>query len=153
MPCACGPCACNPGAIACRDTPPPHRRSLFEPGVRGPSVVGNGPAAALYDLADRHERAILFAVIHCTAGDALITAAALIVAILTARRLRWPIFGGRMALAAVLLGLGYTVFSEWLNAHIRHSWSYTEAMPVIPPLGTGLSPLLQWLIVPGIALL
>jgi hypothetical protein len=70
-----------------------------------------------------------------------------------ARRLRWPIFGGRMALAAVLLGLGYTVFSEWLNARIRQSWSYTEAMPVIPPLGTGLSPLLQWLIVPGIALL
>ena len=26
-------------------------------------------------------------------------------------------------------------------------------MPVIPPLGTGLSPLLQWLIVPGIGLL
>jgi hypothetical protein len=97
--------------------------------------------------------AILFAVIHCTAGDALITAAALIVAIVAARRLRWPIFGGRMALAAVLLGLGYTVFSEWLNARIRQSWSYTEAMPVIPPLGTGLSPLLQWLIVPGIALL
>jgi hypothetical protein len=57
-----------------------------------------------------------------------------------ARRLRWPIFGGRMALAAVLLGLGYTVFSEWLNARIRQSWSYTEAMPVIPPLGTGLPP-------------
>jgi hypothetical protein len=45
-----------------------------------------------------------------------------------------------MALAAVLLGLGYTVFSEWLNARIRQSWSYTEAMPVIPPLGTGLPP-------------
>jgi hypothetical protein len=99
------------------------------------------------------QREILFAVIHCTAGDALITAAALIVAILTARLLRWPIFGGRMALAAVLLSLGYTVFSEWLNVRIRHSWSYTEAMPVLPPLGTGLTPFLQWLIVPGIALL
>ena len=40
------------------------------------------------------QRELLFAVIHCTAGDALITAAALIVAILTARRLRRPIFGG-----------------------------------------------------------
>jgi hypothetical protein len=52
------------------------------------------------------------AVIHCTAGDALITGAALVLAILAARRLRWPLFGGRMLLAAVLLGLGYTVFSE-----------------------------------------
>ena len=27
-----------------------------------------------------------------------------------------------------------------------------SGMPVIPPLGTGLAPLLQWLIVPGTAL-
>jgi hypothetical protein len=95
---------------------------------------------------------ILFAVIHCTAGDALITAAALMLAIFTARRLRWLLFGGRMVLAAVLLGLGYTVFSEWLNVRIRQSWSYTEAMPVLLPFGTGLAPFLQWLVVPGLAL-
>jgi hypothetical protein len=95
---------------------------------------------------------ILFAVIHCTAGDALITATALLLAILTARVLGWPLFGGRMLLAAVLLGLGYTVFSEWLNVEIRQSWSYTEAMPLLPPLGTGLGPFLQWLVVPGLAL-
>jgi hypothetical protein len=77
--------------------------------------------------------------------------AALILAILTARLLRWPLFGGRVILAAVLLGLGYTVFSEWLNVEIRRSWSYTEAMPLVPPLGTGLTPFLQWLIVPCLA--
>jgi hypothetical protein len=37
-----------------------------------------------------------------------------------------------MLLAAVLLGLGYTVFSEWLNVRIRQSWSYTEAVPLLP---------------------
>jgi hypothetical protein len=94
---------------------------------------------------------ILFAVIHCTAGDALITGVALMLAILTARLLCWPLLGGRMLLAAVLLGLGYTVFSEWLNVGIRQSWSYTEAMPLLPPLGTGLTPFLQWLAVPGLA--
>ena len=57
-----------------------------------------------------------------------------------------------MVLAAVLLGLGYTVFSEWLNVRIRQSWSYTEAMPVLLPFGTGLAPFLQWLVVPGLAL-
>jgi hypothetical protein len=94
---------------------------------------------------------IIFAVIHCTAGDALITAAALMLAILMARLFGLPLFGGRMMLVAVLLGLGYTVFSEWLNVRIRQSWSYTEAMPLLPPLGTGLAPFLQWLVVPGLA--
>jgi hypothetical protein len=95
---------------------------------------------------------ILFAVIHCTAGDLLITASALALAALIARIGRWPFFGNRMALTAILLGLGYTVFSEWLNTQVRQSWAYTEAMPLLPPLGTGLTPFLQWLIVPGIAL-
>jgi hypothetical protein len=91
---------------------------------------------------------ILFAVIHCTAGDLLITASALVLAVLAG----WPFFGSRMALAAILLGLGYTVFSERLNTQVRQSWSYTEAMPLLPPFGTGLNPFLQWLIVPAIAL-
>jgi hypothetical protein len=94
---------------------------------------------------------ILFAVTHCTAGDALITVAALMLAILTARILGWPLLDARVMLAAVLLGLGYTVFSEWLNVGIRQSWSCTAAMPLLPPLGTGLAPFLQWLVVPGVA--
>jgi hypothetical protein len=76
----------------------------------------------------------LFAVIHCSGGDLVITASALALAAVAARVGHWPVFGGRMALTAILLGLGYSVFSEWLNAHIRQSWSYTEAMPVLPPL-------------------
>ncbi len=72
---------------------------------------------------------ILFAVIHCTAGDLPITASALALAALVARIRRWPFLGNRMALTAMLLGLGYTVFSEWLNTQVRQSWSYTEAMP------------------------
>jgi hypothetical protein len=48
---------------------------------------------------------ILFAVIHCTAGDLLITVFALAFAALAARIGRWPFFGNRMALTAILLGL------------------------------------------------
>jgi hypothetical protein len=94
---------------------------------------------------------ILFAVIHCTGGDLLITASALTLAALIARIGSWPFFGNRMAVTTILLGLGYTVFSEWLNTQVRQSWSYTEAMPLLPPIGTGLTPFLQWLIVPAIA--
>jgi hypothetical protein len=49
-----------------------------------------------------------------------------------------------MMLTAILFGLGYTVFSEWLNTQVRQSWSYTEAMPscrhsarVSPPFCNG----------------
>jgi hypothetical protein len=40
---------------------------------------------------------------------------------------------------------------EWLNTQVRQSWSCTEAMPRLPPFGTGFTPFLQWLIVPAIA--
>jgi hypothetical protein len=63
----------------------------------------------------------------------------------------WPFFGLRMKATAVLIGLGYTIFSEWLNVAIRGSWAYTASMPVLPVLGTGVAPILQWLLVPSIA--
>ena len=107
------------------------------------------PLYTIWSAGTRFE--ILFAVIHCTAGDLLITASTLGLAALAARIGRWPFLGNRMALTAMLLGLGYTVFSEWLNTQVRQSWSYIEAMPLLPPFGTGLTPSLQWLIVPALA--
>ena len=50
--------------------------------------------------------------------------------------------------ATLAIGVGYTVYSEWLNTTVRKAWAYSELMPTLPMLGTGLSPLLQWLIVP-----
>jgi hypothetical protein len=96
-------------------------------------------------------REIVTALIHCTGGDILITTITLAVATAFARLFRWRAFGGRMVFTAIILGAAYTVFSEWLNVEIRRSWSYTAAMPVLPLFGTGLTPLLQWLVVPGLA--
>ena len=95
---------------------------------------------------------IAFALIHCTGGNVLITTMTLAAAVALARRFRWPPFGRRMVFTAIVLGTAYTIFSEWLNVAIRGTWSYTVAMPVLPWLGTGLTPSLQWLIVPGLAL-
>jgi hypothetical protein len=94
---------------------------------------------------------IMRALLHCTAGDALITAAALTLALLAARFAEWPLFGIKMMATTILLGMAYTIFSEWLNVEIRRSWAYTASMPVLPVLGIGLAPVLQWLVVPGIA--
>jgi hypothetical protein len=42
--------------------------------------------------------------------------------------------------------MAYTSWSEWYNVYRVGSWRYTELMPTI--FGIGLSPLLQWLILP-----
>ena len=91
------------------------------------------------------------AVVHCSGGDVLITTSTFLIAALIARRLRWHPLGSRMILAAIALGVGYTILSEWLNIEIWRSWSYSSAMPILPWFGTGLSPFLQWLVVPGFA--
>jgi len=108
------------------------------------------PLYTLWRTGTPHE--IAFALIHCTVGDILITTVTLAAAVALARHLRWPAFGWRMVFTAIVPGAAYTIFSEWLNVEIRRSWSYTAAMPVLPFIGTGLTPLLQWLIVPSLAL-
>lgn len=96
---------------------------------------------------------IAFSVVHCTAGDLLIALACLVAALILLGRASWPGEGSlRVAAAAVALGLAYAVYSEWLNVDVRGSWAYSDLMPVVPPLGTGLSPLLQWLLLPPLAL-
>jgi hypothetical protein len=99
------------------------------------------------------DREIGFAVLHCSAVDVLIAALTLIGALLVVGSPTWPAASfGRVAAATVFLGLGYTVWSEYLNTSIRGTWSYSELMPVLPPFGTGLSPLAQWIVVPALAL-
>ena len=95
-----------------------------------------------------------FAVVHCTLGDLLIAISTLMLAPIMAGDHTWP--RGRfrpVAILTVVLGVGYTVFSEWLNVVVREAWAYSELMPVISVFGLkiGLSPLLQWVVVPAAA--
>jgi hypothetical protein len=96
---------------------------------------------------------LVYAVIHCTAGDVIILVATLLLALLLVGNSTWPRRGyARVALATTLLGVSYTVLSEWLNADISRNWTYTPAMPMLPPLETGLTPFLQWLIIPPVVM-
>lgn len=95
---------------------------------------------------------IVIAAVHCTGGDVLIATASLVVALLAFGSPAWP--HRRLlpvAATAMALGLGYTVFSEWLNIAVRQTWAYSDLMPTLPWLGTGLSPLAQWMVLPGLA--
>ena len=98
-------------------------------------------------------RSLVRAVLHCTAGDIVIAAVTLVIALATLGQARWP--DERLAaVAAAVIGIGvaYTIGSEYLNTVVRRSWTYTEWMPTLPWIGTGLAPLAQWLVVPAFAL-
>ena len=94
-----------------------------------------------------------FAILHCTVGDTMIAGLGLLLALAVINRSTWPAAGGRIIWVCVLfLGVGYTLYSEWLNVTVRRSWAYSEWMPIIPFIGIGLSPVLQWFIVPTLVL-
>ena len=92
---------------------------------------------------------ILFAVVHCTGGDVLIALSCICLALFLAGDQSWPTNQWRtVATLTILFGVGYTIFSEWLNVSVRKAWAYSNLMPVIPVIETGLSPVLQWIIIP-----
>ncbi len=98
-------------------------------------------------------REIAFAVLHCTAGDIMIAALALVAALVLVGAADWPRSRGlQVTLVMLAIGIGYTIYSEWLNTVMRQGWAYTSAMPRLPWIGTGLSPLLQWVVVPLVAM-
>jgi len=95
--------------------------------------------------------AIAWAVVHCTAGDALLAAACYALAGLAARDPAWPrTRPGRGIAVATLAGIAYTVVSERYSVYLAGRWTYAPAMPLV--FGIGLAPLLQWALLPGLTL-
>ena len=87
-----------------------------------------------------------FAVVHCTVGNAMIAGLSLLVALALFARTPWPSGNAaRVYVASLAFGVAYTIYSEWLN------WVYSDLLPVVPVIGTGLAPLMQWLLVPTLA--
>ena len=96
---------------------------------------------------------IAYAVMHCTAGDIVIAATAVVLALAAVGSGDWPRRGfASVWVVCVLLGVGYTVYSEHINTAVRGVWAYSALMPVVPWIGTGVAPLLQWLVIPTAAL-
>ena len=96
---------------------------------------------------------IVFAAVHCTGGDILIAMSALMLALMLSGR-GWPLVASTrrsVTVLTVVFGLGYTLFSEWLNIVIRAAWAYSDLMPIIPVIDAGLSPVLQWIVIPLVA--
>lgn len=97
---------------------------------------------------------ITFAVLHCTAGGVLIARTCLLGALLLFGTGDWPFERhGLVATVSTAAGVAFTVHSEWRNVEVHGNWAYSEWVPTLPVLGTGLSPLAQWIIVPTAAFL
>lgn len=90
---------------------------------------------------------------RATFGDALILLAAYWLVALATRSRRW-LFSPtvRNVTAYILIGLAATVLIEALSTGVLGRWQYGEAMPVLPVLGTALSPVLQWMLLPPLVL-
>lgn len=128
----------------------------FLPWFAGLSLAWEIAQLPLYTLWKEATPAYMaFAVVHCTLGDLLIGTGALLVALILVRAgslASWP--WRRLGALVALLGAGYTVFSEWMNTAILGTWAYAASMPRVELGGVaiGLSPLLQWLVLPPLAL-
>ena len=104
----------------------------------------------LYD--DIHRKTyteILVSRLPCTFGDVIILLGACWIVAWIARNRYWVIdFRIRHVVGFTLLGLGYTIVSEWVNVDIRSAWGYSATMPRVPWIGTGLAPFIQWVLLP-----
>ncbi|MBW3570513.1 MAG: hypothetical protein KY467_05360 [Gemmatimonadetes bacterium] len=84
-----------------------------------------------------------------TVGDAGIALVAFWMVALAARSRSWVIHPTpRQLLGFVAMGVGITMAFEWLATEVLDRWSYAESMPTLPLLGTGLLPILQWIVLP-----
>lgn len=90
---------------------------------------------------------IAWSIFHCTIGDVMIALAVFALTAIVFRRTDWPTShpwsGGALVVIAALV---FTAQSEWYNVYRSGAWGYTSSMPTV--FGIGLSPLLQWLILP-----
>jgi hypothetical protein len=92
---------------------------------------------------------LAWALLHCSLGDVGIALALFVLAGIVSRCADWPASRPWVGGAIVVIGAtAFTAWSEWYNVYRIGSWGYTVSMPLI--LGIGISPLLQWIILPPV---
>jgi len=98
-------------------------------------------------MADRSHWEGIVACTRATFGDVAISLAALWIVAVSARSRSWILKPRRKdILAFVAIGVAATIVLENLATGLWGRWAYIDAMPRVPVLGTGLVPLLQWLV-------
>ena len=87
-----------------------------------------------------------------TIGDVGFALTAFWTACLVARTRYWMDNQALPALVFLGVGIALTVGFEFYYTQVTQRWTYSDLMPLVPPFGTGLSPLLQWIVIPPLVL-
>jgi hypothetical protein len=122
---------------------------LLVPGF-GLSLAWEILQSPLYaDTFEASWRTLAYNRLHCAGGDALMLLVAFWIVALGWGRL-WVSTTRRAPFALFLtIGIAYTTVSEHVNVHLVRRWAYSPWMPTVA--GIGLVPLLQWVVVPTLA--
>ena len=86
---------------------------------------------------------------QATAGDVTMMLAAFWIVALVTRSRTWILSPGwQCTTGFTAIGFVMTVLMEWLATGPLNRWAYADSMPIVPFLGIGLLPALQWLLLP-----
>ena len=112
--------------------------------------------APLFDgMASAPHSDVIGACLQATLGDAVIMLLAHASIAAVTRRRRWLLTPSPREVAwFAAVGVAITAVIEWLatRGHWAQTWAYSSTMPVILGIEIGLSPLLQWVVIPPVAL-
>jgi hypothetical protein len=101
------------------------------------------------NMADAPHAAAVLVCTQATFGDANIALFAYLAAAVSVRSIAWLGTPSAQALVVYLLtGMLITVLLEHLATEVWGRWHYNARMPRLPIVGTGLLPLMQWIVVP-----
>lgn len=110
-------------------------------------------APLLSSLSQTDHIAGIYICLKATMGDLAIALAAFWCAAVLGRSRKWFIHPSRRALAVFFaVGLLLTIGLEFVHTEITGRWAYDGLMPLLPVVGTGLTPILQWIFVPLLVL-
>ncbi|CAG0976494.1 hypothetical protein BURK1_01511 [Burkholderiales bacterium] len=125
------------------------RAGLWSLLIFGSNLVWEIAQVRLYTLwAVEEGPTIAWALLHCSVGDVMIAGAMYAVAGIALRSADWPTSRPWTGGAIVVIGAtAFTAWSEWYNVYRAGNWGYAAGMPLV--FGIGLSPLLQWIILPA----
>ena len=102
--------------------------------------------------AAQHWSGILVCV-RATLGDAVIALVAFwTVALMAGGRAWLTAPTRRRTVGFVSVGVLITIAMERLATGVLARWTYAEAMPVVPVVDVGVSPLVQWMVIPPVML-
>lgn len=90
---------------------------------------------------------VVWLCIRATGGDVLILLASFWFASIVWGHRQWLLESNRKpAVILITTALVVTTVMEWLATGPLQRWTYADSMPIVPLLGVGLTPLLQWLL-------